>query len=56
MLKPNHIFHTPEDFDELSHWIEQHPKEERHIIWIAVMMAWNLACKFANEEKENDDN
>ena len=56
MLKPNDMFHTPKDWEEISSWIEQSPKEERHILWIAAVMAWNLACKFVNEDKAHEHN
>lgn len=50
IIKPNDMFHTPESWDEISSWIEQSPKEERHMLWIAAVMSWNMACKFVNEE------
>ena len=56
MIKPNDLFHTPKDWEEILNWIDQSPKEERPTLWIAAVMAWNLACKFVNEEKENENN
>lgn len=55
MLKPNDMFHTPKDWEEISSWIELSPKEERHMLWIAAVMAWNLACSYVNEGEEDDE-
>lgn len=50
-LKPNNMFHTPLDAEELNTWLGQLPTVDgvRLVAITAAMMAWNLACKVSNE-------
>ena len=50
-LKPAAMFNTPKDWDELEKWINLHSNmHERLHIMTAACMAWNLACKYVNDE------
>ena len=50
-LKPVELFHTPENWGELNKWIMIHSDGvERTHVMTAAYMAWNLACKIANDE------
>ena len=52
-LKPAAMFNTPEDWDELQKWINLHTNmHERLHIMTAACMAWNLACKYVNDESD----
>ena len=50
-MDPIDLFHTPENWGELNKWIELHSDGiERMHVMTAAYMAWNLACKIANDE------
>jgi len=53
VLKPHNFFHTPESWDEVERWIEQHPQEDRIHLYTAAIMTWNLAAKITNKETED---
>jgi len=40
------FFATPENWVELSAWIESHPREEHIHLYTAACMAWNLCVKY----------
>ena len=48
-LEPVGLFHTPKDWEEIEHWINRHPKDERGHLIMAALMTWNLACKLSKE-------
>lgn len=50
MPKPNGLFHTPESWNELIKWIELHAAADRPHLVTAAGMAWNLACRAAEQE------
>ena len=52
ILKPVDMFHTPEDWDALTAWINRHNPEDRAHLITAAMMAWNLAAKLTAPETE----
>ena len=52
-IKPNKFFHTPDDWDALEAWINLHYGHERLHIMTAACMAWNLACKYVNDENSD---
>lgn len=54
-LRPNEMFHTPDDADALWHWLAQLPTADgvRITAITAAMMAWNLAAKLTNESNDN---
>lgn len=43
------VFNTPDNWDELMKWIEQHPKQYRPSLITAAAMSWNLAAKLTTE-------
>ena len=45
-IKPNGMFHTPEDWDELMSWLERLHGSERAVAMTAAVMAWNMAARF----------
>ena len=52
-LKPAAMFHTPEDWDELTNWINKHSNyHERLHVMTAACMAWNLVCKYVNDDND----
>ena len=52
-IKPSHMFHTPDNWDELMKWINKHSDyHERIHVMTAACMAWNLACKYVNDESD----
>jgi hypothetical protein len=51
-IKPSGMFHTPDDWDELTAWIERHNAEDRVHLFTAAAMAWNLAAKLTNATGE----
>ena len=53
ILKPVDMFHTPEDWDALTAWINRHNPEDRAHLITAAMMAWNLAAKLTAPETED---
>jgi len=53
ILKPSNMFHTPEDWDALTDWINRHPREDRIHLITAAMMAWNLAAKLTEPETQD---
>ena len=55
MLTEIGLFHTPEDWDEVMHWINQHNPEDRAHLVTAAAMTWNLAAKLTNPQKETED-
>jgi len=47
-IKPEEMFHTPKDWEELMDWIMRHnPDDRAHLTTVAVM-AWNLAARITN--------
>ena len=50
-MEPIGWVHTPNDWDELMEWIDQHAKADRPHLLTAALMAYNLACKY---HKENE--
>lgn len=50
MPKPNDLFRTPESWDDLMDWIELHAAADRPHLITAAAMAWNLACRAAEQE------
>lgn len=52
MIKEMGIFHTPETWDELMKWVHSHSAEDRAHLVTAIGMAWNLACKEANDDTD----
>lgn len=55
MLTEIGLFRTPEDWDEVMHWINQHNPEDRAHLVTAAAMSWNLAAKLTNPQKETED-
>ena len=51
VIKPNNMFHTPDDWQELQEWIERHSTHERIHLLTAAMMAWNLCIKQMETEQ-----
>lgn len=50
-MEPVQLFNTPENWGELNKWIELHSNyHERMHVMTAAYMAWNLACKIANDQ------
>lgn len=50
-IKPAAMFNTPKDWAALEDWINLHTNfHERMHILTAAYMAWNLACKYVNDE------
>ena len=45
VIKPNEMFHTPDDFQELQEWINRHSLDERIHLLTAAVMGFNLAAK-----------
>jgi hypothetical protein len=39
------MFRTPESMQEITDWIESHPKETKASLWTVAMMMNNLAAK-----------
>jgi hypothetical protein len=39
------MFRTPESMQEITDWIESHPKETKASLWTVAMMVNNLAAK-----------
>ena len=55
-IKPNEMFHTPDDFEELQDWINRHNLDERIHLLTAAVMGFNLAAKASSElVKEIED-
>jgi hypothetical protein len=55
MLTEIGLFRTPEDWDEVMHWINLHnPKDRAHLV-TAAAMSWNLAAKLTNPQKETEE-
>ena len=52
-IKGSNAFVTPEDIDDLAERLNSFSESEKAVAWLSAMMAWNLACKMANEELEN---
>ena len=50
-MKPIGLFHTPKDIEELQNYLSLFNKNDATIANTCAWMAWNLACKIANEEK-----
>jgi phenylacetate-coenzyme A ligase PaaK-like adenylate-forming protein len=50
-MKPIGLFHTPKNMEELQKYLSLFNKNEATIANTCAWMAWNLACKIANEEK-----
>lgn len=55
MLTEIGLFHTPENWDEVMHWINQHNPEDRAHLVTAAAMTWNLAAKLTDTQKEPED-
>jgi len=55
MLTEIGLFRTPEDWDEVMHWINLHNPEDRAHLVTAAAMSWNLAAKLTNPQKETED-
>ena len=53
MLTEIGLFRTPEDWDEVMHWINQHNPEDRAHLVTAAAMAWNLAAKLTDTIPES---
>lgn len=53
VIKPNNMFHTPNDWEELMDWINRHHSNESVHLLTAAVMAWNLAAKVTNKETED---
>ena len=51
-LKPFAHTHTPEDWDELTKWIQRHNKDRWSTLLTAACMAWNLACKLSQQKED----
>jgi len=52
-MEPVQLFNTPENWGELNKWIELHSNyHERMHVMTAAYMAWNLACKYVNDESD----
>ena len=52
MITPALMFYTPTSMKDLEDRLESYSGQEKAIAWVAAMMAWNLACKFVNDEAE----
>jgi len=52
MITPALMFYTPTSMQDLEDRLESYSGQEKAIAWVAAMMAWNLACKFVNDEAE----
>jgi hypothetical protein len=52
VLKPVHMFATPENWPELERWLMGLTGAERAVATTAALMAWNLAAKIVNEGTE----
>ena len=50
-MKTIGLFHTPKDIEELQNYLSLFNKNDATIANTCAWMAWNLACKIANEEK-----
>lgn len=50
-VHPMPVFNTPDNWEELMKWIEQHPKQYRPALITAAAMSWNLAAKLTEEAK-----
>ena len=48
-IKPVNVFVTPDSMKDLEDRIESFSGGERAAAWMGAMMAWNLACKLADE-------
>ena len=52
-LEPAIMFNTPENWKELNKWIMAHSDaQERMHLMTAACMAWNLACKYMNDNAD----
>ena len=49
-VHPMPVFNTPDNWNELMKWIEQHPKQYRPSLITAAAMSWNLAAKLTTED------
>ena len=54
-MKTIGLFHTPKDIEELQNYLSLFNKNDATIANTCAWMAWNLACKIANEEKTAQD-
>ena len=52
-IKPNNLFHTPSNFDEVIKFINSaSPRDDRQAAIVAAVMVWNLAAKHAAVPEE----
>ena len=54
-IKPINFAVTPDNWGELHKKIESLSGGEKALAMLYSLMAWNLACKMANEEEVEDE-
>lgn len=54
-IKSIDIFNTPDSWDQIMTWINNHSREERAHLMTAAAMAWNLAAKATRESEEETE-
>ena len=54
-IKPINFAVTPDNWGELEKRIESLSGSEKTLAIYYSLMAWNLACKMANEEEVEDE-